>query len=602
MGRGNPICGGIEGGILLTASDRKTTLRFLGLLKRYRGKIAFLMIALLISILLSLFSPMISRKLMDEGLVRGDFKVILKMILLLFAFRQISILLSLWIERKRLGIVYDFRFRLERQAIDHLLAVKADYFNQVGQSELLNQIDVDVNYICSILNTNTLSIISSIFTIVGGIGAAVYMDARLALLFFSMLPLKYLIIHIHSKFQKKKLNLFLEKNIAYARWFSEIVTGMTDIRIFGLEKKKQEEFVKMDGEKIAAHKDMDVLSQYRSLADGTLDAVLNLLIFLIGGIFIVRGELTVGSLYAFLSYSSYVMAPLSSILNLKFILTNVLPSATRFFEFLDRAEETGDGAKNKWKKNNLLAEEADPLDINFCNVVFHYNNIEGEKKEVLNGIHLKIREGEKLALIGRNGSGKTTLVKLLLRFYKSQDGSIFLADREIEEIPLKEYRELFSVVSQEIYLFNDTIRNNVCMYRDFSEDAIRAVLDEVGLSEMVSERGMDFLVGINGALLSGGQKQKVALARALLHDRPVFIFDEATSNTDIDFELRFRRMLNSRLARKTIIMITHNIDLLQAADHIVLMGEGRILCEGSYEDLRGGDEKFASWLEQNENG
>lgn len=537
MGRGNPICGGIEGGILLTASDRKTTLRFLGLLKRYRGKIAFLMIALLISILLSLFSPMISRKLMDEGLVRGDFKVILKMILLLFAFRQISILLSLWIERKRLGIVYDFRFRLERQAIDHLLAVKADYFNQVGQSELLNQIDVDVNYICSILNTNTLSIISSIFTIVGGIGAAVYMDARLALLFFSMLPLKYLIIHIHSKFQKKKLNLFLEKNIAYARWFSEIVTGMTDIRIFGLEKKKQEEFVKMDGEKIEAHKDMDVL-----------------------------------------------------------------PSATRFFEFLDRAEETGDGVKNKWKRNNLLAEEADPLDINFCNVVFHYNNIEGEKKEVLNGIHLKIREGEKLALIGRNGSGKTTLVKLLLRFYKSQDGSIFLADREIEEIPLKEYRGLFSVVSQEIYLFNDTIRNNVCMYRDFSEDAIRAVLDEVGLSEMVSERGMDFLVGINGALLSGGQKQKVALARALLHDRPVFIFDEATSNTDIDFELRFRRMLNSRLARKTIIMITHNIDLLQAADHIVLMGEGRILCEGSYEDLRGGDEKFARWLEQNENG
>ena len=163
------------------------------------------------------------------------------------------------------------------------------------------------------------------------------------------------------------------------------------------------------------------------------------------------------------------------------------------------------------------------------------------------------------------------MVKLLLRFYKSQDGSIFLSDREIEEIPLKEYRGLFSVVSQEIYLFNDTIRNNVCMYRDFSEDAIRAVLDEVGLSEMVSERGMDFLVGINGALLSGGQKQKVALARALLHDRPVFIFDEATSNTDIDFELRFRRMLNSRLARKTIIMITHNIDLLQAADQIVLM-------------------------------
>jgi len=575
------------------------------------------MIALLFSIFLSLFSPMVSRKLMDEGLMKGDFKVILKMILILFVFRQASVLLSLWIERKRLGIVYDFRFRLERQAIDHILAIKADYFHQVGQSELLSQIDVDVNYICSILNTNTLSIISSIFTIAGGIGAAIYMDVRLAFLFFSMLPLKYLIIHIHSKLQKKKLNLFLEKNIAYARWFSEVVTGMTDIRIFGLERKKQEEFVKIDGEKIAAHKDMDALSQYRSLADGTLDAILNLLIFLIGGIFIVRGELTVGSLYAFLSYSSYVMAPLSSILNLKFILTNVLPSATRFFEFLDQAEETEDQVKeakditeNKQEKNFFLAEESlwkknlsfnleNTLNMEFCNVFFHYN-MGTEKKEVLNGIHLKIPKGDKLVLVGKNGSGKTTLVKLLLRFYQCQSGSILLNGDEIKEFPLKEYRGLFSVVSQEIYLFNDTIRNNICMYHDFEEGAIRAVLDEVGLSELIAERGMDFPVGINGSLLSGGQKQKVALARALLHDRPIFLFDEATSNTDIDFEVRFRKMLKERLADKTVIMITHNTDLLQAADHIVLMGEGQILCEGSYEDLREGDKRFARWLEQNE--
>ncbi len=598
----------------MTVRDKKTTLRFLGLLRRYRGKIVLLMLALLFSIFLSLFSPMISKKLMDEGLMRGNFKVILRMILILFAIRQISALLSLWIERKRLGIVYDFRFRLEEQAVRHILAIKADYFHKVGQSELLNQIDVDVNYICSILNTNTLSIISSVFTIAGGIGAAVYMDTRLALLFISMLPLKYLIIHIHSKYQKKKLNLFLEKNIAYARWFSEVVAGMMDIRIFGLEKKKQEEFLKMDGEKITAHKDMDALSQYRSLADGTLDAILNLLIFLIGGIFIVRGDLTVGSLYAFLSYSSYVMAPLSSILNLKFILTNVLPSATRFFEFLDQEEETENPVGNKQEGNPSAAKESlwrknlskkivvgeNPMDIEFRNVFFHYN-MEIEKKEILNGIHLKIPEGEKLALIGRNGSGKTTLVKLLLRFYNYQSGSILLGGREIEGIPLKEYRGLFSVVSQEIYLFNDTIRNNICMYHDFGEEAIQAVLDEVGLSGLVAERGMDVPVGINGSLLSGGQKQKVALARALLHDRPVFLFDEATSNTDIDFEARFRRMLHQRLANKTVLMITHNTDLLQSADYIVLMGEGEILCEGSYEDLRGGDERFVRWLERNEN-
>ena len=636
----------------LTTNDKKITFRFLSLLKRYRRRIIFLMVALFLSIVFSLFSPMLSRELMDQGLMKGNFKVILRVTLMLFFLRQASALLSLWIEKKRLSIVYDFRFRLERQAVHHILAIQADYFHKVGQSELLNQIDVDVNYICSILNTNTLSIIASVFTIAGGIGAAIYIDARLAVLFFSMLPFKYLIIHIHSKQQKKKLNLFLEKSMAYARWFSEVVTGMMDIRIFGLEQKKQEEFTKMDGEKIAAHKSMDALSQYRSLADGTLDAVMNLLIFLIGGMLIVQGELTVGSLYAFLSYSSYIMAPLSSILNLKFILTNVLPSATRFFEFLDREEEqqevlqknfeiesldkkkkedrtsttelyrtsflkTGDKAKeNDIKKNEISSdtsfqklyffEEASALrdpsafEIEYRNVFFHYHS-ETESKQILNDFCLKISAGEKLALIGVNGSGKTTLMRLLLRFYPCQRGSIFLHGQPIELFPLKEYRTLFSVVSQDIYLFNDTIRNNVCMYRDFKEDKVFEVLQEVGLGELVKERGMDFLVGINGAFLSGGQKQKVALARALLHNRPIFLFDEATSNTDIDFEARFRRMLADRLADKIVIMITHNADLLQSASNIVLIEEGRVLCHGSYQELTEKEEQFANWIEKIKN-
>ena len=572
----------------MTTGDKKTIFRFLGLLKKYRGKIVFLMLALLCSIFLSLFSPILSRKLMDDGLMKRDFKVILKMILILFAFRQISILLSLWIERKRLGIVYDFRFHLEKQAIDHILAIKADYFHKVGQSELLSQIDVDVNYICSILNTNTLSIISSIFTIVGGIGAAVYMDFRLALLFFSMLPFKYLIIHIHSKFQKKKLNLFLEKNIAYARWFSEVVTGMTDIRIFGLERKKQEEFVKMDGEKIAAHRDMDALSQYRSLADGTLDALLNLLIFLIGGIFIVRGELTVGSLYAFLSYSSYVMAPLSSILNLKFILTNVLPSATRFFEFLDQTEEdTMEGeqeikfplAEEVLQKKNFPGENS--LDIEFRHVLFCYNAEEKEKK-VLNGVDLNIPEGEKLALIGRNGSGKTTLIKLLLRFYSCQDGSILLDGHEIEKIPLKEYRGLFSVVSQEIYLFNDTIRNNIAFgveKENIEDKKVWEALEQAQLSDFIKAlpEGLDTMIGERGVRFSGGQRQRVAIARALYSNPAILVLDEATSALDNETEEAVIQAIESLQGHKTLIIIAHRLSTVRNCDLIFEIKDGKAM-------------------------
>ena len=158
------------------------------------------------------------------------------------------------------------------------------------------------------------------------------------------------------------------------------------------------------------------------------------------------------------------------------------------------------------------------------------------------------------------------------------------------------------MVSQQIYLFNDTIRNNIRMCGDFDDGAIRKVLDEVGLGELVEERGLDFVVGINGSCLSGGQKQKIALARALLHNRPIFIFDEATSNTDIDFEVRFRQMLRERLADKTVILVTHNAELLREADRVVWMEDVRVFCEGAYGELLEQSAAFAALIDQYGNG
>ncbi|MDE7325451.1 MAG: ABC transporter ATP-binding protein/permease [Lachnospiraceae bacterium] len=575
----------------MTREDKNTAIRFLGLLKDYRGRIVLLMAAILLSVGLSLLSPLLSRELMDKGLFRGDFAVIFRASFLLFLLRQVSSLLSLWIERRRLCMVYDFRFRMEAGAVEHLLGMRTEYLKRVSQSELLSQIDVDVNYICSILNTNTLSVFAGVFTVVGGIAAALCIHWGMVILILLVLPVKYLIIHFHSGVQKKKLQVFLEKNMAYARWFGELVGGMVDIRIYGLEKKKMEEFRNCDGEKIKAHRNMDTVSQYRQLADGTLDAVLNFLVFVVGGIFVARGELSVGSLYAFISYSSYILNPLSSILNLRLVFANILPSAARFFEFLDREEESVEG------KENIPSGLPLALDIEYRDVFFRYQATKSQE-DVIRGLCLRIPEGEKVALIGKNGCGKSTMVMLLLRLYDCGSGCILLGGAGITGFHMKEYRKLFSVVSQQIYLFHDTIRNNICMGREFDDGEIKEVLCEVGLEELVLERGLHFMVGINGSCLSGGQKQKVALARALLHDRPIFIFDEATSNTDIDFEVRFRRMLKGRLSKKTVLMVTHNAELLKETDRVVWMEEGKVFCEGAYGELLEQNTAFAGLIEQ----
>lgn len=153
----------------MTREDKNTAIRFLGLLKAYRRGIVLLMVAILFSVGLSLLSPMLSRELMDKGLLRGNFAAIVRISVMLFLLRQVSSLLSLWIERRRLRIAYDFRFRMEGLAVEHLLGMRTEFFNQISQSELLSQIDVDVNYICSILNTNTLSVFASVFTVIGGL-------------------------------------------------------------------------------------------------------------------------------------------------------------------------------------------------------------------------------------------------------------------------------------------------------------------------------------------------------------------------------------------------------------------------------------------------
>lgn len=350
-------------------------------------------------------------------------------------------------------------------------------------------------------------------------------------------------------------------------------------------------FEVFDGEKIKSHKNMDILLQYRKVADGTLDAILNLRIFVVGGIFLVRGELTVGSLYAMISYTSYVLNPLSSILNLKLVLTNILPSAARFFEFMDQEEEQEEGSEVPFALKNFCT------DIECKDIFFRYQ-AETAKKDVIQGLCLKIRQGEKIALIGQNGCGKTTLVHLLLRLYDCKDGCIRMGGEDVSKFNRREYRKLFSVVSQQIYLFHDTIRNNICMSQEFPEEAVRAVIDQVGLGKLLAERGLDDMVGINGSRLSGGQKQKIALARALLYNRPIFIFDEATSNTDIDFEVRFRRMLKEELVGKTVILVTHNAELLREADRIVWIGEGKVSCEGSYEELLEHNAEFSGLIEQ----
>lgn len=215
------------------------------------------------------------------------------------------------------------------------------------------------------------------------------------------------------------------------------------------------------------------------------------------------------------------------------------------------------------------------------NVSFAYE----KDKMVLRNVNVAFAKGSKTALIGRNGSGKSTLIGLLLQLYQPTNGSITLSGTDISEMVLKDYRNLVSVVSQDVYMFNTSIRNNICMYKEIDDKIVMEVCENSGLSDFISEVSLDYVVGQNGAMLSGGQKQKIALARALVQNSPIVIFDEATSNTDVYSEQQINGLLHTKLKEKTVIIITHKQEILREADQIILLKDGIVIGTGRYDDL-----------------
>lgn len=236
-----------------------------------------------------------------------------------------------------------------------------------------------------------------------------------------------------------------------------------------------------------------------------------------------HGSLTIGAAFAFISYSGYVTGPVSALLNLKMYFARIIPSAKRLFQFLDMEVEEDTGTK--------ILEKNSPK-IEFKNVGFSYD----KARCILKDVNFFANSGEKIAIIGQNGSGKTTILNLLLRFYEPDQGAILVDGIDIRKIQLKDLRDLFAVVSQDPYLFLGGIEENINLSKKFNQQQISLAMKASGVSEFMRRMSDEDKkqIGQNGARLSGGEKQKIAVARALLKDAPIIILDEATANFDVE--------------------------------------------------------------------
>lgn len=565
-------------------SNKEAVRRLLLLLGKYKKTIVVIVGCLLVSTGLNLCVPLISRRIMDDGFIGGNKKLLIELVLVSMVIYTINSLIDLIKEKKRVDISAKIQYFLSEQSFSHLMKLRVNYFNNTNYAETLNNINMDINQMTSVADSSVFFVITQAFSMTGGIIGLFIIDFRMTILVLLFIPVKCVVMKYFAKKQKQIMDEFIKKNQKYAKWFGDTVGGVREVKLFNILDRKHEEFDQNQKDIIEKQKQMNMLGQWNTITDSLMVQFLSTLLYILGANLVFDLQLSVGSVFAFITYSSYVTGPISAILNIGYLLSGIIPSTKRYYAFMDLEEETDNG------ETAALC----PDDLKLQQVSFAYE----KEKYVLKDVDILFAKGSKTAIIGRNGSGKTTIINLLTRMYEPTSGKIMLGTEDISELPLPEYRNMVSVVSQQIYLFNDTIRNNICLYKRVDDVIVEEACKDSGLEDFIKEVSLDYVVGQNGAMLSGGQKQKIALARALIHDKPIVIFDEATSNTDAYSEQQINGLLDTKLKEKTVIVITHKKEILNKVDQIVVLKEGVVIDNGTYDELVGKNEELNIMMEK----
>lgn len=565
-------------------SNKESVRRLLLLLGKYKKTIVVIVGCLLVSTGLNLCVPLISRRIMDDGFIGGNKKLLIELVLVSMVIYTINSLIDLIKEKKRVDISAKIQYFLSEQSFSHLMKLRVNYFNNTNYAETLNNINMDINQMTSVADSSVFFVITQAFSMTGGIIGLFIIDFRMTILVLLFIPIKCVVMKYFAKKQKQIMDEFIKKNQKYAKWFGDTVGGVREVKLFNILDRKHEEFDQNQKDIIEKQKQMNMLGQWNTITDSLMVQFLSTLLYILGANLVFDLQLSVGSVFAFITYSSYVTGPISAILNIGYLLSGIIPSTKRYYAFMDLEEETDNG------ETAALC----PDDLKLQQVSFAYE----KEKYVLKDVDILFAKGSKTAIIGRNGSGKTTIINLLTRMYEPTSGKIMLGTEDISELPLPEYRNMVSVVSQQIYLFNDTIRNNICLYKRVDDVIVEEACKDSGLEDFIKEVSLDYVVGQNGAMLSGGQKQKIALARALIHDKPIVIFDEATSNTDAYSEQQINGLLDTKLKEKTVIVITHKKEILNKVDQIVVLKEGVVIDNGTYDELVGKNEELNIMMEK----
>ena len=540
--------------------------KLLALLKPYKYYLAAIFLCLIASSAIVFLQPLLISRLTDQGLLEMNFSVTVKLTLLIFlliAAGQIISFLRSWMF---VHIHNSFYFSLISRGFQKLMRLKISYFTEKSSAEIIDNMRVDASNAALITDQFFGFTIEYLFRIVSGLVGLFVISWRLTLVVILIVPIKYGIVSLLSQKTRKWTQARLEKLSDFTGWFSENIGGIKEIKLWGLSQKRWEEFQRRQQELLKLHQKESLLESVNNNIETVLSWGVTGLLYILGGMQMAEGHLSLGGVFAFISYSGYVTGPIMMLLNLRIFFSAIIPSAERLFQILGLEEEPDAG--------KLKVEQDRGIQIEYRQVSYAYEN----GRSILKGADIKIAQGEKVAIVGENGSGKTTFLNLLLRFLEPQEGEITVNGTNISEIEADSYRGLFAVVDQAPYLFSGTIRENIDLDLRTDRETFLRACEKSGADNFIAKlpEKEKSVIGQNGSMLSGGERKKVAVARAMVREAPIIVLDEATAGYDGESDAHLHDFLIHQTEGKTLIVITHNQEHLEGMDRVYCLKNGKL--------------------------
>ena len=562
--------------------DGATLRKILAQVQPYRGR--FVATGVLVVLLSGLVwvRPALIRIAVDDAMPTGDADLLLNVFLAVCGMLLFEALLQYRVTYLANWVAQSVSLDLRSKLFQHVAQFQLRYFDKTPVGTLVTRHVSDIDGIANVFSNGILNAIGDLLALLVVIGTMFWVDWKLTLLVLTPIPVLLLATRIFQRVIKKAFVDVRNQVSRMNEFVQEHVTGMHIVQAFGREKQEAKAFAAIN----ASHRDANIRSVW---AFSVFFPLVEMLSATSVGVLLWWGmqdvlveRMTLGILLQFILYVFMLYRPIRQLADRFNVLQMGIVNSDRVFKLLAREERIEDTGVARAPEQPIQLRGA----IEFENVWFAYT----DEEWVLEDVSFRVEPGESVAFVGPTGAGKSTIINLLNRFYVHQKGRILIDGKPIEEYPLQALRQHIGIVLQDVFLFSDTLRNNVTLYaRGFEDDQLNAAAEAVGADGFIAKlpEGWEQNVRERGAMLSVGQRQLIAFMRAYLVQPTVLVLDEATSSIDSESEQLIQRATEAITRGRTSLIVAHRLSTIRHADRIMVLDEGRLIQSGSHDALMG---------------